>query len=511
MNTKTIARNSLWHGIEMAADVLCGLVTSIAIARVIGPQKLGPFLYIAWLTNIARLLGGLGIHTATRKYMAEYLGNGQPGVARAIFYRSLRLQSMVALFTTLAGLALVLLFGEPSLRLTSLALVVSMLPGMVVAIPSQANMAAENMAANVPSSLIANAVYVIAVILSLTLGWGLAGIACGMLVMKTAELTSRLLPALAWMRSLPRGDLPPGLSRSMFVYSRQSLALLLVNVVVWDRSEIIFLKNFCADIRQVTFYLLAFNLTERILLVPSVLGEATGATLMAQYGRDQRRLAPMVSAATRYLALLAMPLHLGLAAISGPLITLLYGQQYLPAIPVLALAASLGLGKAFLLPAQHSLQATEHQGFLVRWSLLTAALNLLLDWLLIPQFGAVGASLANGTAQLFAVVGLWAKLADLMPIRLPKASLTKVAISGLAMAAVLLLLRGLQPLAAVSAGALLSALVFAAALRLTGALDGEDRERLLQLGRQLPCRIQTWFDWGLGWLAPATRSSSSLA
>ncbi len=76
----------------------------------------------------------------------------------------------------------------------------------------------------------------------------------------------------------------------MFLFSGQSLILLMLGLIVWDRSEMVFLKHFCADIRQVAFYSVAFNMTERLLVFSQVFGTATGATMMVQYGRDSSRV-----------------------------------------------------------------------------------------------------------------------------------------------------------------------------------------------------------------------------
>jgi O-antigen/teichoic acid export membrane protein len=40
-NTKTIARNAGWYGIENVIDAAVTMFTSIAIARTLGPTKMG--------------------------------------------------------------------------------------------------------------------------------------------------------------------------------------------------------------------------------------------------------------------------------------------------------------------------------------------------------------------------------------------------------------------------------------------------------------------------------------
>src|SRR5438067_9412187 len=153
-NTQTIARNSFWYGLETGFYFILAIATSVVMARVIGPEKLGYFNYVGWLANMSGQVGSLGIPVTTRKYMAEYLGRGQAGTARAIFRATLRLQTVTALGITALGLLAVALLVPAEHRLYSAFLVGSTLPAMVLSVPSQANMAAENLRANVVGTLV---------------------------------------------------------------------------------------------------------------------------------------------------------------------------------------------------------------------------------------------------------------------------------------------------------------------------------------------------------------------
>src|ERR1035437_10363879 len=84
-NTETIARNTAWFGLEVAAGLVTAFATSVLIARAMGPQRVGYFNYIFWLPNISGAIGSLGLPATARKYMADSFGRGEPGIALAIF------------------------------------------------------------------------------------------------------------------------------------------------------------------------------------------------------------------------------------------------------------------------------------------------------------------------------------------------------------------------------------------------------------------------------------------
>lgn len=503
MSTGIIARNSFWYGIETGVGFISGLLTSIAIARALGPEKLGPFVYIGWLASIAASLGGLGIPAATSKYMAEYLGRNEPGIARAIFFFTLRLQTLLATALTLIALAIVALFADPSRLVFAALLVSSILPMMINFIPAQANSAAEDFAANVPGSLVSTLVYVAGVVLSLTFGWELVGLAASVLLMRVIELFVRLIPAVRRFRLLPAGTVPPPLRSKIFVFSKQNLVLLALSAIVWDRSEMLFLQYF-SNVRQLAFYSVVFNITERLRVAPQIFASAVSPTILAQYGRDPAQLNSIVATAVRYLSLIVFPLNVGIAILSAPFIQFLYGTKYLEAIPLMALAALLATPKSLLGPLTALLSATENQAVVVRWTIAVAVVNVGLDLWLIPSHAAMGAVIANGVAQLVITVILFFRSASILRLRLPVLSLAKIGLcTGIMATAVSLMpIKDWSPLAAVTFGGITGALVFLLMLRITSSMEPQDRVRFHQISGRVPAPLRSWLDRTVDILIP---------
>jgi hypothetical protein len=83
---------------------------------------------MVFLTNIAQRLGNLGVPATACKYMSEYIGRGEPGIAHEIFHRTLKLQALIATVVTAGGCALVLFLGDPQERSVALLVVLSIWP-----------------------------------------------------------------------------------------------------------------------------------------------------------------------------------------------------------------------------------------------------------------------------------------------------------------------------------------------------------------------------------------------
>ena len=503
-NAKVIGRNFIFMGLEVVITLVCTLLTTVVIARVIGPTRLGYFNLIFWLTSITCSVGSLGIPLTTFKYMGEFLGGGQKELARAVFFYNLWAQTIIACALTVIGMIAAFTMVDPAYRLCSVLLVLSMVPNMITFVPSQANSAAEDAALNTRGAFVGAIVYVIAVAVSLLLGWNLVGIAAGVLLYRTAELAVKILPVFKSMKTVPRVPLPPDIRKRMFSFSGLSTGLMILQIVIWERSDIIFLKLLQPDIRQLAFFSVCFSVADRLMRIPQTFANALSATQMAEYGRDKDRLYRMTSKASTYVLLGALPILIGVACIGGPLVRVMYGSQYLPAIPVFIVVALLSIPKAILTPAQTLLYSAEDLGFILRWGGVAAAINVLLDLALIPSHGALGAAWANGVAQSFAALTIWGRVLVRYPVRIDKPVLLRLAAATLAMAIVVLGIVAI-PFSAVmklSVAVPAGAIVFLVTSRMFAVLHKDDRRRLLQLSALLPTPVGLSFNRLVDFLVP---------
>ena len=495
-NTKIIGRNFLFMGLEVVITLAVTLLTSVFIARVIGPTRLGYFNLVMWLTSIACSLGSLGIPLTTFKYMGEFLGSGQKELARAVF--SYNLRALAAIATTVMAISMIAVFAfvDREYRVCSALLVMSMLPSMITFVPSQANTAAENSALNTRGAFAGAVVYVLIVTASLLLGWNLTGIAAGILLSRCLELAVKIVPVLRSMAAVPRVPLPAEIRKRIINFSGMTTVLLLVQTVVWDRSDVIFLKLLQSDIRQLAFFSVCFSIADRLVLPAQAFASALSATQMSEYGRDKTSLYKITSDSFTYLLMGALPIMIGVACIGGPFIRTVYGPQYLPAIPVFIVVAFLSIPKAVLTPAQTLLYSAEDMGFVLKWGVAASLANILLDVILIPRYGATGAALANGLTQSFAVFAIWRHILTRYPVRLDSTVLLRLSAATAAMAIVVLGIVAL-PLASVMKLAVAipaGAIVFLLTARSLRLWQKEDRRRLLLLSTLVPAPARRWYE-----------------
>jgi O-antigen/teichoic acid export membrane protein len=501
-NTKTIAKNTGWYGLENAIDFVVTLFTSIAIARTLGPSKMGYIIYVTWIASVVSGLGGLGIPSTTRKYMAEFLGKGDRGTARFIFIRTLLLQAGLATLATAGLLVWVLRDASGEYKLASVLIVLSIWPAMVNSISAQANVATEELSTNLPASVISTFVFFIAIAATVMLKWGVIGFGASILAMRLVDFLVRVFPTMKRILAWDTAHVyPPGLRNRMMIFAWQSVASMILSLIVWQRSEFFLLKHLCADIRQVAYYSVAFSMAERLLITSAIFGSATGATIFAQYGRDKSRLPSIVASSLRYLVLTSIPLHFISAALAGPALLLLYGGQYKDAVMVATLAPLLCMPKAFIGPVQSLLQCAERQSYVIVATVLAGIVDIGVAWYLIPAHGAVGACIGSGAAQIMAVGTMWAIGIHLYKVKLPWLQIAKVVFcSVLASLTAHYIAVEFSPLWAILWGGSASLIVLFGLFYLMRVLEPEDHDRFKTLTCMLPKPIGEPVDSVLTWM-----------
>ena len=490
-NTKTIARNTGWYGLESAINSFVTLFTSIAIARTLGPSKMGYFIYISWIATVVSSLGGMGIPATTQKYMAEFLGMGDRGTARYIYFRTLLLQACLATLATAALLLWVLRDASQEYKVATALLVLSIWPSMVNFVSAQANVATEELSTNMPASVISIFAFCIAIAATVVLHWGVVGVGASMLLMRVVDFLVRFFPTMKRILAWDTTHLQPeGLTKRMMGFAWQSVASMVVAMIVWDRSELILLRHLSSDIRQVAFYSVAFSMAERLLIGSAVFGSAATATIFAQYGRDKSRLSAIAASAFRYLALTSIPLHVISAALAAPALLLLYGNRYKGAAMVVTLAPLLCLPKAFIGPVQSLLQSAERQSYVIVATVFAGMVDIGVAWYFIPANGAVGACIGSGAGQLTAVGLMWAVGIYFFKIKLPWMQVAKFAlISILASLTAHFIAVYFAPFWAILLGGSASMIVLFGLLYLMRVLEPEDRDRFKIVTGILPQRL----------------------
>jgi O-antigen/teichoic acid export membrane protein len=262
-------------------------------------------------------------------------------------------------------------------------------------------------------------------------------------------------------------------------------------MIIWQRSVIFFLGLWVTP-EKVGFYALAFMLSTSLFgLLPSSFTSGLLPVISEKYGSSSdQSIRKIYSTAIRYLLYLTFFLAALGIAFASPLISLFFGENYLPSVNIFRLILLTSCFGTVAGVASTTLYATEHQKKMVKLVGFSAVLNILLDISLIPLFGLYGAVAANGISQFTVSFGTFFILRKALNFSFPFPDLAKALFSSLVAGGALLLLSGyLVQIPYLVIGTLVSGAVFGLSLLLMKAFNSEDVQVFRKAGEKFPLKL----------------------
>jgi O-antigen/teichoic acid export membrane protein len=422
----SLVRNTLWHGLVTLVGLGSGLVTSVLLARGLGPERMGDFSYVTWAWAALEAVATLGLAVATARYTADRIARGDVpgawGFARHFLTRQLLATSLVV-----AG-ALLLVHGlaPAHLRVPLVIVTVALVPVTVESIHTHALYGAQRYDVTARLSTLKMSLQIAVVAAVLALGGGLTAVFAGFAV--TLVVSCALVRRAARrVYGSPAGAVPAGARGEMRRYLVAVSTVAVLDAIVWDRSEVFFL-GLWGDARDIAFYSLAFGLATRAMIVPEIAAGALLPAFAALHGGGQRAdFEDVYRAALRYVALAGALVTALVAALAPGIVVLLYGEPYRPAAGLLTALVAVALVSALRQVAWAALPAVGDRRSAVAATLVGAVVNLALAAWLIRAHGTAGAVVANAAGQLIATTWVFVAMARRHGVRVPAWDLGRIA------------------------------------------------------------------------------------
>lgn len=427
----TLARTTFWYGVVTAVGLAAGLLMSVVLARGLGPAVLGDYSYLLWVTRVLTAVATLGFAVATTRYTAAALARGDRRLAGAYLGVLARRQAVVAVLVGVAAVPLVLALAPRDLRLALLVAVAGLLPATLEAIHAHAAYGAQRYDLTTQVSTLKMVLYLGVSAGVVALGGGVLGLTAGATLVTTVSclLQRRQARRLYPDRSAP---LSPAGRSELLAYLAPLSAVAVLDTVVWDRSELLFLRLYSTS-AEIAFYSIAFGLATRAMVVPDVLAGTLLPALASLHGRGAREeFRRVYREAMRLVALVGTPLAAIGAAVAPGLIVVLYGDPYRPVAPLLAPLLAVSLVGVMRQVAWAALRAIGDRRWALHATWASAVINLALAAWLIPRHGTWGAVAANAAAQLLASALAFLAVGVRARCSVPLLDVARVAVAGLA-------------------------------------------------------------------------------
>lgn len=482
------AKHALANFATIAITAALGIGVNAVAARFLAPEGMGVYSLAVWLVGVAGLFANMGYVSTALKFVAEACGKEDAELLRGIIAGTTRGVTGASILTAL-GLAagsgaIAGLYQRPEL---AGALMVGALAAIPIALLAQFTAIFQGLQRYAQIAVITGMMAPLTLaglFASWAFGWGgsgliaTTGVAAAAGVLAYLALLSRAVPG--WWR----GRTPEMLAPRLRGYRWPVFAMLCLDTIVWQRSEVFFLGAY-APAAHVAYYGLAFTLASMAMrLIPGTLvGLLIPSMARSEGAGDREQVGRIFAASCRYMAMLAIPVAVGGIVLARPMVQVLYGPGYEPVAGILsALLLTNALVMIYGFPASSVLYATDAQRRLVAIGGTVAVVNLALAWFLIPRFGLAGAIASNAVAQLASLVpGLWAAIRQL-GVRVPWRMLPPISVASALMAIATAPMAGLlSPMVAMLTVPPVGAAVYLATLWGLGVFDAGERQAILNL------------------------------
>lgn len=471
---KGIIANSAFNAAAGMMMLVTGFISAIIAARLLGPAANGTIAFAFWLSTSGALVAGLGADTMLPRFLSKLRAEGLDENRRAGFtayFSRAVLLAVVILLLLYFGLV----FESEKQHWAATQPSVIILTGVLFVVQALGILSIyyligeQRLEGFFKLTLLSSSLQLVSVFIG---AWyfGVAGALCGYVVgqgiffLNTLRLIAR------------KGDacgLQPGyLAKTSMIISVQ----IIIEAIFLSRLELLFLERYL-NVESVGFYAIGLSLANLALQLPI---QATGSLVPFYteqlHARGSSHLpAALFGGLMRILAYITLPMSFGLAAISSPLVTSIYGEGFKESGSVVALlslsapiAVFISVGTKYMFAVGHERQRT----IIGAVGALCMVIGCLI---LVPGFGGEGAAVARILVSLVISVLMVRHMkfeGSLLPTFV---SLGKIAIAALACAiAAFLLSNHFGGFVGLGIAIFAAALIYVVVLRILKAVPQED-------------------------------------
>ncbi|MCW1929847.1 MAG: flippase [Candidatus Kerfeldbacteria bacterium] len=237
--------------------------------------------------------------------------------------------------------------------------------------------------------------------------------------------------------------------------------------------------------KAVAVYSAPAQIINVLLFIPLMVFQATTPFMFAWFDVAKEKYIKLLNLQWRYLLACSVPIGVGISILATHILQLVYGAQFFDAPTLSDSASILQLFALFLMlrfsavVLMNALMTSDNARIRMRFQLAAVVGNVLLDLILIPYLGVIGAALSTVVVETLVLiilvvtharVGL-ARASHMLP------TLFRVIVATIVMGVAVFLLRELLPVIVLSIG---GACIYLGTLLLSGFFTADDRTLFVQ-------------------------------
>jgi O-antigen/teichoic acid export membrane protein len=388
-----IARNYIYNILYQLLVLVAPILTAPYLARVLGAELLGVANYVVTVAGVFTTIGLLGVQNYAIREIAYV--RDEPEKLKQTFYEIVWLRLFLGIVTLAIYIPYIWLSSYPDLMLIELMYVIA-----VFIDPCWFYIGMEDMGKAVARNFFAKAANIIGIFLLVKTQQDYVKY---VFLLSFMTLLASLLATPPLRKYIKSG--PPKVSlKSLKRHLKGSLQLFWPQVatLVYLSVDKIMLEHFVSS-SAVAYY----DQAEKIVKIPltfiTVLSTVMMPRLASQFSNGNNdQVKSYLSKTIQFSSMLAYPMMFGVAGVAATLIPWYLGDEFIPVIMAIwVLSPLIMLNSMVGISGDQYLVATKQTHILTMSYVAAAIVNVIIDAVLIPKVGVVGA--AVGTIAAYGV------------------------------------------------------------------------------------------------------------
>lgn len=466
-----VLRNSAVLAVAKGLERVTGFAVALLVASTLGVEGLGVYA-VAWaIYGVIAIAGDAG----TTVYLVREISRDPSRTAAYTVHLSVVALAAAGTLMLIAQLVVPHLGYSPTLETSVSVVLLAILPRILNAVQEAVFIAHGRVAFETLTRLVSSIAYVLLAAWLLAQGHGVPALLRAFVAIEYAvAVVYFVLISRYIVRLRPRFDwrLAVRLLGEMKAFAASSAL-----AALFARPEIIILSLLATE-RQAGLYSAALRIAELPLVLPEVFMANVFPLLSQTFRTAESRFAAWQATAVRAVLAFSLPLAACSFAAAGGIVTLVFGDEFGPAAPILRILALNLVLFSLISVFWRSLVARDRQGTNVAVQALMVVVRLGAAVALVVPLAAVGAAIASAVSGLMHLILLVVATARSgAPSQILRAAWRYALAAAAAGLCVWLAGRWLPTVFALAAGVV----VYLAAALVVGAVTPEDRAQLRRL------------------------------
>jgi len=400
---QTVIKNTFWLFMGEASGRILKMVLIVYAARKLGADGWGIFSYVISVASLSMVFSDIGISSIITREASQKKEDYKKFISA-----SLLLKSIILIISTIF-----VIFLSPYLSHIKEANILFPIIGIVLFFDSIRDIAIainrvfEKMEMEMVMKVIMNLVILVLGIILIRINPFPISMAIAYAV---GSLVGLILIIFIIRKNISKLIIKTDL-KSLKLVIRTTMPFALVTLIgtIMGNTDI-YMLGIWKSPEVIGIYSAAQRFYQFIVIIPSMIATATLPLMSRLANNDNKKFKVVLEKVLSVFVMIGLPIALGGVILANQIIPLMFGLEYMDAIPVLQILMVMLLVSFPLILLSNTIFVYNEQKKLAKAYIFGVVANVILNYLLIPKFGAIGAATALFVSTAIITFIMWVQM-----------------------------------------------------------------------------------------------------